>query len=93
MGIALIGIIAVQIYWIKSTVEVKEEQFSTSVKYALAKVSENIQKREFTDDVTRFAPILDSLTKLEERGVKDFFYQQIDTSRNEIFTYRQRVLE
>jgi two-component system phosphate regulon sensor histidine kinase PhoR len=93
MGIALMGIIAVQIYWIKSTVEVKEEQFSTSVKYALAKVSENIQKREFTDDVTRFAPILDSLTKLEERGVKDFFYQQIDTSRNEIFTYRQRVLE
>ena len=30
---------------------------------------------------------------MEERGVKDFFYQQIDTSRNEIFTYRQRVLE
>lgn len=93
MGIALVGIIAVQIYWIKSTVEIREEQFSTSVKYALAKVSENIQKREFSDDVNKYAPILDSLTKLEERGVKDFFYQQIDTSRNEIFTYRQRVLE
>ncbi len=93
MCISLIGIIAVQIFWIKGAVEIREEQFSTGVRYALANVSENIQKREFVDNVTKFAPILDSLTKLEERGVRDFFFQQIDTGRNEIFTYRQRVLE
>ena len=93
MGIALIGIIAVQIYWIKSTIEMREQQFSSSVKYALAKVSENIQKREFKDNVIKYAPLLDSLQVSKERSVKDFFYRQIDTSRNEIFTFRQSILE
>ncbi len=93
MGIALIGIVTVQIYWIRSTIEMREQQFSTSVKYALAKVSENIQKREFKDNVIKFAPMLDSMQISKERGVKDFFYKQIDTSRNEIFTFRQSVLE
>jgi len=93
MGIALVGIITVQIFWIKSSIEMREQQFSTSVKYALAKVSENIQKREFKENITEFAPYLDSLQHLKERSVKDIFFQKIDTSRNEIFTFRQRILE
>ncbi|MEN8124997.1 MAG: HAMP domain-containing sensor histidine kinase [Bacteroidota bacterium] len=93
MGIALIGIITVQIYWIKSTIEIREKQFSTSVKYALAKVSDNIQRREFNDNVIKYAPLLDSMQVSKERGIKDFFYRQIDTSKNEIFTFRQSILE
>jgi len=34
MGFALIGIITVQIFWIRSTIEMREQQFTTSVKFA-----------------------------------------------------------
>ena len=93
MSIALVGIISVQIFWINNSIEMREQQFSTSVKYALAKVSENIQKREFKDNLTEFAPYLDSVQHLKERGVRDIFFEKIDTSRNEVFTFRQRILE
>ena len=93
MSIALVGIISVQIFWINNSIEMREQQFSTSVKYALAKVSENIQRREFKDNLTEFAPYLDSVQHLKERGVRDIFFEKIDTSRNEVFTFRQRILE
>lgn len=93
MGIALVGIITVQIFWIKNSIEMREQQFSTSVKYALAKVSENIQKREFKENITEFAPYLDSMQHLKQRSVKDVFFQKTDTSRHEVFTFRQRILE
>ncbi len=93
MAIALLGIITVQIFWIRSSIELKEEQFSTSVKFALSRVSENIQKREFRDNVSRYAPLIDSMQKTKESNVRDFVFQQIDTSRNEIFTFRQSILE
>ena len=93
MSIALIGIITVQIFWIKSSIEIREQQFSTSVKFALAKVSENIQEREFRDNVNEWAPVLDSMQHLKERGVKDMFFERIDTVRNETFTFRQSIIE
>ncbi len=46
MSLSLIGIIFVQGYWIKSTVEDKEEQFSYNAKQVLVNVSENIQNKE-----------------------------------------------
>ncbi len=93
MSIALVGIIAVQIFWINNSIEMREHQFSTDVKHALAKVSINIQEREFKENLTEFAPYLDSVQHLKERGVRDIFFEKIDTSRNEIFTFRQRILE
>jgi signal transduction histidine kinase len=93
MAIALLGIITVQIFWIRSSIELKEEQFSTGVKFALSRVSENIQKREFRDNISRYAPLIDSMQKSKESNVRDFVFQQIDTSRNEVFTFRQSILE
>lgn len=90
---ALLGIIVVQIFWIRSSIEMKEEQFSTSVKFALARVSGNIQKREFRENISKYAPLIDSMQKTKGRNVRDFVFQQIDTSRNEIFTFRQSILE
>ena len=93
MVISLLGIITVQIFWIRSSIEMREEQFSTSVKFALARVSENIQKREFKENISRYAPLIDSMQKSKQSNVRDFVFQQIDTSRNEIFTFRQSILE
>jgi len=93
MGISLLGIITVQIFWIRSSIEMREEQFSTSIKFALARVSENIQKREFKENISRYAPLIDSMQKSKESNVRDFVFQQIDTSRNEVFTFRQSILQ
>jgi len=93
MGFALIGIITVQIFWIRSSVEMREKQFTTSVKFALREVSENIAHREFDDNVKKYSPLLDSVQQSNERNVKDFFFQQIDTINNEILTFRQSIVE
>jgi signal transduction histidine kinase len=93
MVISLIGIITVQIFWIKSSIKLKEEQFSTSVKFALAEVSENIQNREFIDNVEKYSPLFDEMQQSKESTVRDYFFQQIDTIRKEKFTFRQSVVE
>jgi two-component system phosphate regulon sensor histidine kinase PhoR len=46
MSLSLIGIIFVQGYWIKSTVDDKEEQFSYNAKQVLINVSKELQNKE-----------------------------------------------
>ena len=93
MSTALIGIIAVQIYWINNSIEIREKQFTNDVKFALAKVSENIQEREINDYYEEFGQTIDSAHSSLKSGKTDFFFQQIDTAKNEIFTFRQSILE
>ena len=93
MSVALIGIIIVQIYWINTTIEIREKQFTNDVKFALAKVSDNIQKREIDDYYKEFGHIIDSATQSSESIVKDFHFQKIDTINMEVFSFRQSVLE
>ena len=49
MSIALVGIILVQAFWIKTTLDNKEEQFSLNINQSLKSVSEQIQSRELRD--------------------------------------------
>jgi len=93
MSISLIGIIVVQVYWINSTIAIRENQFSSDVKFALAKVSDNIQNREINDYFREFMPFIDSARMAKKGTIKNLFYSKIDTSTNEIFTYRQSILE
>lgn len=44
VGIALVALIAVQIYWIKSSVTLKEEEFERSVNEALRSTSHKLEK-------------------------------------------------
>ena len=94
MSVALIGIILVQIYWINTTIEIREKQFTNDVKFALAKVSDNIQKREFNDYYQKYGSILfDSAIQSSESVAKDFYFQKIDTINKEVFSFRQSILE
>ncbi len=93
MSISLIGIIAVQVYWINNTIEIRENQFSNDVKFALANVSDNIQNREINDYYKEFTPLIDSARMAKQGIIKNLFYSKIDTSTNEIFTFRQSILE
>ena len=93
MIVALMGIIAVQIYWIQNTIEIRDKQFTNDVKFALANVSENIQEREINDYYSKFGAVIDSSKKAPESVVRDFYFKQIDTANNEIFSFRQSILE
>ena len=93
MSVALVGIIIVQIYWINTTIEIREKQFTNDVKFALAKVSDNIQKREIDDYYIEYGHIIDSATQTSESVVKEFIFQKIDTLNKEVFSFRQSILE
>lgn len=93
MSIALIGIISVQVFWIKNTVQITEEQFSANVKFALAKVSEDIKQREFNDFYFKVAELYKNGEKLKESEIRKFIYEKIDTTNNEKFTYSQNIIE
>jgi len=94
MIFALIGIIIVQIYWINNTIEIREKQFTNDVKFALAKVSDNIQKREINDYYQEYGPlIIDSARQSSKSVVRDFYFEKIDTINKEVFSFRQSILE
>ena len=93
MSIALIGIISVQVFWIKNTIQITEEQFSSNVKFALAKVSEDIRNREFTDFYHRFAEAYKEGELMEDSDIRKFIYEKVDTTNNERFTYSQSIIE
>lgn len=50
--IVLLGLIAVQAYWIRSAVKVKEEQFNQLVKKSLAEISKTIEAQETVLEIT-----------------------------------------
>ncbi|MDY7395534.1 HAMP domain-containing sensor histidine kinase [Aureibaculum sp. 2210JD6-5] len=93
MSIALIGIIAVQIYWINYSIDIRKKQFTNDVKFALAKVSENIQEREISDYYRKFKPVIDSASRIGDTTKKEFIFQQVDTAKNEVFSFRKSILE
>ena len=65
MSLSLVGIIAVQLYWIKGSIDDKEEQFSNTVFEILSKVTDNVEAREMRDYSTRFLSLKDSLGELQ----------------------------
>lgn len=73
MSLSLIGIIFVQGYWIKSTVEDKEEQFSYNAKQVLVNVSENIQNNELERFWYKFTDTDNSSILLNEKVLNEYF--------------------
>ncbi len=63
VGLALIALIAVQIYWIKSSVKLKEEEFERSVKEALKSTSNKLEKIGTANKIAK-------KIKLRKQGVR-----------------------
>ncbi|WP_299528310.1 sensor histidine kinase KdpD [uncultured Lutibacter sp.] len=93
MSIALIGIISVQVFWIKNTIQITEEQFTSNVRFALAKVSDDIKQREFENFYLKLSDIYKEGEKFKESDIRNFIYEKIDTINNEKFTYSQSIIE
>ncbi|MDP5229757.1 MAG: HAMP domain-containing histidine kinase [Cellulophaga sp.] len=95
MSISLIGIIFVQGYWIKQSVEDKDEQFSTTVTEILNTVTAKIEKRELTDYTNELLKIKDSIGTHAKAPdlLKNLFFVERDLNSNEITYYSHGILE
>lgn len=92
MTIATIGIITVQVFWINSSIEIREKQFSSNVKSALLEVVKVIEKREFRDFVEDNKEFYSQIYRPKNRSLNEFFFQKYDTVNNQLFTYKHSIL-
>lgn len=84
MSLSLIGIIFVQGYWIKSTVEDREEQFSYNAKQVLIEVSEQIQSSEFERYIFEYeAQLRNSEQKIDRITLTEYLIATRDEFKNE----------
>ncbi len=94
MSLSLIGIIFVQGFWIKQSVEDKEERFSSIVSEALLKVTDKIEARERRDYFDRFITEKDSAGgEPVETHFKNIFFIDRDLNSDEIKFYSHGILE
>jgi len=93
MSISLIGIIAVQLYWINNTIESKKEQFKNDVQKTLVRVSERINERERAEFEKQIDGLIDNIGLATNAQIKNYFFQQIDTSTKQRITFGGTFLE
>ena len=60
MSLSLLGIIAVQSYFIKSNLEQNKQEFGLSINQVLTAVSDDIEKREYSEYVYKFNELINS---------------------------------
>ncbi len=93
MSLSLIGIIFVQFYWIKKSVEDKEEQFSNAVTEALNKVTDKIEERERKDYSDRYLNKIDSIGEFKSANFTNIMFGYRDIDSNEFRLYEHGILE
>ena len=94
MSISLIGIIFVQSFWIKTTLDNRERQFSLNVNQALKAVTETIKDREMRDYLAVYQKLIDSIGEPQESQLTSVFqYINRNQNTNQTFVYSHGILE
>ncbi len=94
MSLSLVGIIFVQSFWIKQSVDDKEERFSSIVSEVLVKVTDKIAERESKDYFDRFIDQKDSLGNAPvDSHFSNIFFINRDLNSDEIKFYSHGILE
>ncbi len=93
MSISLIGIISVQVYWIKDAIKNKRQQFENDVTISLARTSERIKEREENEAYNEYSKFLETDRYRTDAEVKNFLFKQIDTTGNKSFIFGTYVEE
>src|SRR6056297_1384466 len=94
MSLSLIGIIFVQGFWIKNTVESKEEQFSFNAKQILRRVANEVENNELENYYFAMQDLVDSLGVQPDKSImNEIFKVQRDEFSNDIYVYSQGILE
>ena len=94
MSFSLIGIIFLQGYWIYSSWENKEEEFSLSVNRSLMEVSLEVKNRELNDYVNAYQMLIDSIGAPNKSNFTDvFLFLDEDQSTNLSTFFAYGILE
>jgi len=94
MSFSLIGIIMMQGYWIYSSWQYKEEEFSLAVNRTLREVVDEIQSRELNDYVYTYQMLIDSIGMPDESNFTDvFLFLDEDQSSNLSTFFAYGILE
>lgn len=93
MSISLIGIIAVQLYWINNALESKKAQFKNDVQKSLISVTERIREKEERLIEIQIQDFIESKSLADNAKIKNYLFQQIDTTNNRKITFGTTVLE
>tara|TARA_B110000971_G_scaffold220641_1_gene264832 strand:+ start:480 stop:2048 length:1569 start_codon:yes stop_codon:yes gene_type:complete len=93
MTISLVGIIVVQLYWINNALESKEAQFKNDVQKSLGSISERINEKEAFSLEKKYEGILENKILADEAQIKNFLFQEIDTTAKQKFSYGGTILE
>jgi len=93
MTLSLTGVIFVQAYWIKKSIEDKEEQFYQTVSQVLDNVASNIENREVNDYVEKFIALKDSVGEPSGFQISRLFFTQTDDDSRELTKYRHSILK
>jgi len=93
MSISLIGIISVQVYWIKESIKNKQLQFKSDVTVALAQTSQRIKDREYSEFIRRNKEFFESYKYRTSAELKNYLFQHIDTTSKRKFTFGATILE
>ncbi|MDA7711774.1 HAMP domain-containing histidine kinase [Flavobacteriaceae bacterium] len=94
MIISILGIIAVQGYWIYSAWKNKEKEFSLAVQQSLQVVSKEVQERELSDYISAYEKIIDNKGNPSESKYEDIFlFLDEDKPNNLISYYTYSILE
>ena len=90
MLLSIIGLIAVQAYWIKVSWTNKEEAFSLAVNQVLESVAIEVQNRELNDYISAYERLIDSVGKPDDSNFTDVFLflpEENTTNLSTFFAY------
>ncbi|MDG1697611.1 MAG: HAMP domain-containing sensor histidine kinase [Polaribacter sp.] len=93
MSSSLIGIIAVQVFWINNAIESKKEQFKNDLQKSLGSVSERINEREEAEFEKQIDGLIENIGLATNAQIKNYFFQQIDTTTKQKITFGGTFLE
>jgi len=83
MILSIVGIVWLQGYWLYSSWENKEEEFSLSVNQSLQTVAQEIQQREINDYIIAYQKLIDSVGTPNDSNFTDiFFFMDEDETSN-----------
>lgn len=93
MTLSLMGIISVQVYWILSAYQTKEEQFTINVRQVLLSVSKEIQLRETEHWYALYSVLADSVDKPDNVNLSELIYTIHNDDNTETYIFQDGVLE
>ena len=87
MILSIFGIVGIQAFWISTSWENKEEEFSLAVNQTLQSVAREIQNRELSDYIAAYQKLIDSVGKPTESNFTDIFLFLDDDKPNNLSTF------